>query len=149
MFGPGEPTPKAALAARARAIHRATPELGARGQHAVLDRSRGTGRRAVRPRRAILQPGQALVVVSAQPLVHCGPGDPELLGVPRSVKRGHIMQDVVVMGVAAAPGLGTASASVWMILGAIALAGAGGGIINALLSDNGDIEAYSREGVEV
>jgi hypothetical protein len=79
----------------------------------------------------------------------CTVARPELLGVPRSVKRGHIMQDVVVMGVAAALGLGTASASVWIILGAIALAGAGGGIINALLSDNGDIEAYSREGVEV
>ena len=56
-----------------------------------------------------------------------------------------MMQDVVVMGVAAAPGLGTASASVWMILGAIALAGAGGGITNALLSDNGDIVWPQKE----
>jgi hypothetical protein len=60
-------------------------------------------------------------------------------------ERTHIMQDVVVMGVAAAPGLGTASASVWMILGAIALAGAGGGITNALLSDNGDIVWPQKE----
>jgi hypothetical protein len=52
-------------------------------------------------------------------------------------------QDVVV--VVAAAGLGTASASVWIILGVIALAGAGGGIVNALLSDNGDIVWPQKE----
>lgn len=52
-----------------------------------------------------------------------------------------------VMFFVAAASEGTTSASVWEILGTVASAGAAGGIVNALLSDNGFVMPKAQTGI--